>query len=73
MTCYFPNAMNLFLNKLLMLIYGFKKSEMLELEKREAIGLFSLKYIFPFYSSPLLRTGCVFHFNLDLNHIQVKY
>jgi hypothetical protein len=31
-----------------MFIYGSKKSEMLELEKREAIGLFSLKIYFLF-------------------------
>jgi hypothetical protein len=36
------------MNELLMFIYGSKKSEMLELEKREAIGLFSLKIYFLF-------------------------
>jgi len=36
------------MNKLLMFIYGSKKSEMLELEKREAIGMFSLSIYFLF-------------------------
>lgn len=61
------------MNKLLMFFYGYKKLEMLELEKRETIGTFSLKYMFPFYSFPLILIGCLFHNNLDINHIQVKY
>lgn len=56
-----------------MFFYGYKKLEMLELEKRETIGTFSLKYMFPFYSFPLILIGCLFHNNLDINHIQVKY
>ena len=58
-----------------MLIYGSKKSEMLELEKREAIGLFFLKYLYflCLLNSLLIHTYCLFHYNRDLNHFQAKY
>jgi len=65
----------LLLNTLLMLIYGSKKTGMLELEKREAIGLFFLKYlsVLCLLNSPLIHTCCLFHYNRDFNHFQVKY
>lgn len=75
-TYYFLNAVRLLLlNQLLMLFYGSKKSEMLELEKRGAIGLFFLKYLYflCLLMSLLIHTYCLFQHNRDLNHFQVKY